>query len=158
VALPEAAFGLPITIVVLRPFMRSILAELEDAALVDGATKIRFFVQILLPLSRPALATVAVLAFVTSWNQYLLPLLVFTGTEHFTLPLAVANFQTRYAQDTATSWPSRPCRWCPPWAASCSRSGIWSAASPAPSRLDGARIRLSCAAGRRGPGDDDDDR
>jgi raffinose/stachyose/melibiose transport system permease protein len=102
VALPEAAFSLPISIVILRPFMRSIPAELEDAALVDGATKIRFFLQILLPLSRPALATVAVLAFVTSWNQYLLPLLVFTSTQHFTLPLAVANFQTQYAQDTAS--------------------------------------------------------
>jgi raffinose/stachyose/melibiose transport system permease protein len=102
VALPEAAFGLPITIVILRPFMRAIPAELEDAALVDGATKLRFFAQILLPLSRPALATVAVLAFVTSWNQYLLPLLVFTSTQHFTLPLAVANFQTQYAQDTAS--------------------------------------------------------
>jgi raffinose/stachyose/melibiose transport system permease protein len=102
VALPEAAFGLPITIVILRPFMRAIPAELEDAALVDGATKLRFFAQILLPLSRPALATVAVLAFVTSWNQYLLPLLVFTSSGHFTLPLAVANFQTQYAQDTAS--------------------------------------------------------
>jgi len=102
VALPEAAFGLPITIVILRPFMRGIPAELEDAAVVDGATRIRFFWKILIPLSRPALATVAVLAFVQSWNTYLLPLLVFTSTQHFTLPLAVANFQTQYAQDTAS--------------------------------------------------------
>jgi raffinose/stachyose/melibiose transport system permease protein len=102
VALPEAAFGLPITIVILRPFMREIPGELEDAAVVDGATRIQFFLRILLPLSRPALATVAVLAFVQSWNQYLIPLLVFTSQQHFTLPLAVANFQTQYAQDTAS--------------------------------------------------------
>ena len=102
VALPEAAFGLPITIVILRPFMRGIPGELEDAAVVDGASRIQFFWRILLPLSRPALATVAVLAFVQSWNTYLLPLLVFTSTQHFTLPLAVANFQTQYAQDTAS--------------------------------------------------------
>jgi len=102
VAIPEAAFGLPITIVILRPFMRAIPGELQDAAVVDGATRIRFFWQILLPLSRPALATVAVLAFVTSWNQYLLPLLVFTSPGHFTLPLAVANFQTQYSQNTAS--------------------------------------------------------
>jgi raffinose/stachyose/melibiose transport system permease protein len=102
VAIPEAAFSLPITIVILRPFMRAIPGELEDAAVVDGASRFRFFWQVLLPLSRPALATVAVLAFVNSWNTYLLPLLVFTSNSHFTLPLAVANFQTQYAQDTAS--------------------------------------------------------
>jgi raffinose/stachyose/melibiose transport system permease protein len=102
VALPEAAFGLPITIVILRPFMREIPGELEDAAVVDGATRIGFFLRILLPLSRPALVTVAVLAFVQSWNQYLIPLLVFTSQQRFTLPLAVANFQTQYAQNTAS--------------------------------------------------------
>ncbi len=102
VALPEAAFALPLTIVILRPFMRAIPGELEDAAVVDGATRIQFFLRILLPLSRPALVTVAVLAFVQSWNQYLLPLLVFTSTQRFTLPLAVANFQTQYAQNTAS--------------------------------------------------------
>ncbi|MBX6372116.1 MAG: carbohydrate ABC transporter permease [Acidothermus sp.] len=101
VAIPEAAFSLSITIVILRPFMRSIPGELEDAAVVDGASRLGFFVRILLPLSRPALATVAILSFVTSWNFYLLPLLVFNDTQHFTLPLGVAAFQTQYSQDTA---------------------------------------------------------
>ena len=101
VALPEAAFSLPVTIVILRPFMRAIPAELEDAAIVDGATRIRFFLRILLPLSRPALITVGILAFVTSWNAYLLPLVVFSSQNHYTLPLAVANFQSTYTQDTA---------------------------------------------------------
>jgi raffinose/stachyose/melibiose transport system permease protein len=88
--------------VILRPFMRAIPGELEDAAVVDGATRMRFFLRILLPLCKPALATVAVLAFVTSWNQYLLPLLVFTSPQHDTLPLAVANFQTQCSQNTAS--------------------------------------------------------
>ncbi len=101
VALPEAAFSLPVTIVIMRPFMRAIPGELEDAAIVDGATRIRFFLRILLPLSRPALITVGILAFVTSWNSYLLPLIVFTSQNHYTLPLAVANFQSTYTQDTA---------------------------------------------------------
>ena len=101
VALPEAAFSLPVTIVILRPFMRAIPGELEDAAIVDGATRIRFFLRILLPLSRPALITVGILAFVTSWNTYLLPLVVFSSQNHYTLPLAVANFQSTYTQDTA---------------------------------------------------------
>jgi raffinose/stachyose/melibiose transport system permease protein len=101
VAIPEAVFSLPITIVILRPFMRAIPGELEDAAVVDGATRLRFFVRILLPLSRPALTTVTILAFVTSWNAYLLPLVVFTTQSRFPLPLAVANFQSTYTQDTA---------------------------------------------------------
>jgi raffinose/stachyose/melibiose transport system permease protein len=101
VGLPEAAFSLPITIVILRPFMRAIPGELEDAAVVDGATRLGFFWRILLPLSRPALSTVAILAFVTSWNHYLLPLLVFNDSNHFTLPLGVATFQSQYSQDVA---------------------------------------------------------
>ena len=101
VALPEAAFSLPVTIVILRPFMRAVPGELEDAATVDGATRIRFFVRILLPLARPALITVGILAFVTSWNTYLLPLIVLSTPSHFTLPLAVAMFQSQYSTDTA---------------------------------------------------------
>lgn len=102
VALPQAAFALPVTIIILRPFMAAIPSEIEDAAVVDGATRLGFFWRILLPLSRPALVTVCVLAFITSWNGYLLPLLVFNDPAHFTLPLGVATFQSQYAQDTAS--------------------------------------------------------
>lgn len=101
VAIPEAAFSLPATVVILRPFMRAIPGEIEDAAMLDGASRLSFFWRILLPLSRPALITVAILAFVTSWNAYLLPLLAFNDQNNFTLPLGVANFQTQYTQDTA---------------------------------------------------------
>jgi raffinose/stachyose/melibiose transport system permease protein len=101
VALPEAAFSLPFTIIILRPFMRAIPGELQDAATVDGATRLTFFLRVLLPLSRPALMTVSILAFVTSWNAYLLPFLVFTTPAHFTLPLGVATFQSEYSQNTA---------------------------------------------------------
>ncbi len=91
VAMPEAAFSLSITIVILRPFMRAIPAELEDAAVIDGTTKLGFFWRVLLPLSMPALTTVSILAFVTSWNYFILPLLVFNNEIHFTLPLGVAT-------------------------------------------------------------------
>lgn len=100
-ALAEAAFQLPITIIILRPFMHAIPADLEDAAVVDGSSRLGFFWRILLPLSGPALATVSILAFVTTWNYYFLPLLVLNDQQHFTLPLGVANFQTEYSQDTA---------------------------------------------------------
>ena len=101
VAIPESAFSLPATIVILRPFMRAVPAEIEDAAMIDGTSRLGFYWRILLPLSRPALITVGILAFVTSWNAYLLPLLAFNDQNNFTLPLGVANFQTQYTQDTA---------------------------------------------------------
>lgn len=101
VALPEAAFSLPITMLILRPFMRAIPGDLEDAALVDGAGRLRFFVRILIPLCKPALVTVSLLAFVTSWNQFLLPLLVFTTQSHFTLPVGVSTYQATYSANTA---------------------------------------------------------
>jgi raffinose/stachyose/melibiose transport system permease protein len=101
VAIPEAAFALPITMIILRPFLRAIPGELQDAALVDGASRFRYFVQILLPLAKPALITVGLLAFVTSWNQYLLPLLVLQTSSHFTLPLGTYTFQTQYSQNDA---------------------------------------------------------
>ena len=69
VALPQAAFALPLTIVILRPFFRSIPTELEDAARIDGCSTFGFFWRILLPLARPALATVSVLAIVTTLER-----------------------------------------------------------------------------------------
>jgi raffinose/stachyose/melibiose transport system permease protein len=101
VALPQAAFGIPLTIIILRPFFRSIPVELEDAALIDGCSRFGFFWRVLLPLSRPALATVAILALVGSWNSFLLPLLILGGSEQWTLPLGVLNFSTQYSQDVA---------------------------------------------------------
>ena len=100
-ALPEAAFGLPLTIIILRPFFRSIPKELEDAASLDGCGPLGFFFRVLLPLARPALVTVAVLAIVSSWNQFLLPLVMLSDAQNWTLPLGVTNFSTQYTTDTA---------------------------------------------------------
>jgi hypothetical protein len=101
VALPQAAFALPLTIVILRPFFRSIPAELEDAARIDGCSSFGFFWRVLLPLARPALATVSVLAVVTTWNAFLLPLVVLNGADQWTLPLGAQNFSTQYSSDQA---------------------------------------------------------
>ena len=101
VALPQAAFALPLTIVILRPFFRAIPAELEDAARIDGCSSFGFFWRVLLPLARPALATVSVLALVGTWNAFLLPLIVLNGAEQWTLPLGVMNFATEYSSDQA---------------------------------------------------------
>jgi raffinose/stachyose/melibiose transport system permease protein len=101
VALPQAAFGIPLTIIILRPFFASIPRELEDAAAIDGCSRFGFFWRVLLPLARPALATVGILALVGSWNAFLLPLLILGGTDSWTLPLGVMNFSQQYSQDLA---------------------------------------------------------
>jgi raffinose/stachyose/melibiose transport system permease protein len=101
VILPEAAFGLPLTIVILRGFFREIPGELEEAATLDGCSPFGFFWRILLPLARPALGTVSVLAIVGSWNQFLLPLLVFSEPTWWTVPVGIQQFQGQYASDVA---------------------------------------------------------
>jgi raffinose/stachyose/melibiose transport system permease protein len=101
VALPQAAFGLPLSIVILRPFFRSIPMELEDAARMDGCGSFGFFWRVLLPLSRPAIATVSVLAIVTTWNAFILPLVVLNSADQWTLPLGVMNFASTYSSDAA---------------------------------------------------------
>src|SRR3954451_13868454 len=73
VIVPQVAFGLPITIVILRPFMRALPAELEDAAIIDGASRFGFYWRILMPLSVPALVTVSMLTFIGSWDAHLPP-------------------------------------------------------------------------------------
>jgi raffinose/stachyose/melibiose transport system permease protein len=101
VILPQAAFGLPVTIVILRGFFREIPGELEEAATLDGCGPFGFFWRVLLPMARPALGTVSVLAVVGSWNNFLLPLLVFNEPTWWTVPVGVQQFQGQYASDTA---------------------------------------------------------
>lgn len=100
VALPQAAFALPLTVVILRPFLMALPKELEEAAMLDGTSRIGFFWRIAIPLSGPGMVTVGVLAFVGSWNAYLLPLLLLQS-DMKTLPLGVADFSSEHSADTA---------------------------------------------------------
>ena len=101
IALPQAAFGLPLSIVILRPFFRSIPRDLEDAAAIDGCGPLRFYWSVMVPLSRPALSTIAVLTIVGSWNAFLLPLLVLVNPAQWTLPIGINNISAQYVTDTA---------------------------------------------------------
>ncbi|GGK90248.1 sugar ABC transporter permease [Sphaerisporangium melleum] len=101
VILPQAAFGLPMTIIILRAFFRTIPREVEEAATIDGCTPFGFFWRILLPMARPALATVSVLAIVASWNNFFLPLVIFNDPNWWTVPLGVQQFYGQYAAQTA---------------------------------------------------------
>jgi multiple sugar transport system permease protein len=97
--LPNAAtvFG----VFFLRQFFRTLPIEYEEAARVDGANRLSVLWKIVLPLSAPALATLAALTFLDSWNNFLWPLIAINSTNAMTLPLGLAIFQGAHS----TNWP-----------------------------------------------------
>ncbi|MGH2457711.1 MAG: carbohydrate ABC transporter permease [Chloroflexota bacterium] len=80
-------------IFLMRQFFMALPRELDDAAEIDGAGTVRVFWDILLPLTIPALATVAIFAFLWNWNDFLSPLIYLNSEQHFTLPLGLRFFQ-----------------------------------------------------------------
>ncbi len=97
VILPQIAFQLPMSILLMIGFFRAIPKDLEDACSIDGYGPLGFLFKMVLPLSTPILATTAVITLVASWNNFFLPLLVFNEQAKFTLPLGVMNFQGQHA-------------------------------------------------------------
>lgn len=105
IILPQIA--VPAMVFILVKFFQGLPTELEDAAYVDGAGRWRVFLQIVLPLSRPVLAAVAIFTFITTWNNFLWPFLVSTDPNQMTLPVGLQNVQgtfgVRYAQVMASA-------------------------------------------------------
>jgi raffinose/stachyose/melibiose transport system permease protein len=101
VILPQIAFGLPTTVIILVPFLRAIPNEIQEAAEIDGATRLGFFWRMVIPLALPGVVTVSILAFIGSWNGYILPLFILNNPATFTLPLGVQQFSSQYSVDTA---------------------------------------------------------
>ncbi|GAA3494570.1 carbohydrate ABC transporter permease [Streptomyces prasinosporus] len=101
VIVPQIAFGLPTTVIILVPFLRAIPNEIEEAAAIDGMGRLGFFFRMVVPLSLPGVVTVGILGFVGSWNNYLLPLYVLNSQANHTLPLGVQVFSSQYSTDTA---------------------------------------------------------
>jgi len=89
-------FGSAWNIFLLRQFFMTIPREYDEAAYLDGASRWHIFIRIILPLSKPALAAVAVFAFVFFWNDFLGPLIILSTPENFTLTLFLANFSVAY--------------------------------------------------------------
>jgi ABC-type sugar transport system, permease component len=101
IILPQIAFALPVTVIILVPFLRAIPDEIEEAASIDGCSRLGFFFRMVVPLSVPGVVTVGILAFVGSWNSYLLPLFILNDQATYTLPLGVQAFASQYSVDTA---------------------------------------------------------
>jgi ABC-type glycerol-3-phosphate transport system permease component len=97
--LPFAASGFGVFL--LYQFMRGIPKELEEAARLDGASRLRFLFQFAVPLSMPAIAAFSVYAFVNAWNQYLWPLIITQSTEMQTVQIGIGMFRS---QNESVSW------------------------------------------------------
>ncbi len=97
VVLPAMAnvFG----IFLVRQYARGIPDELIEAARMDGASEARIFTQIILPLMKPILVTLATFAFLTSWNDFMWPLIVLNDSDLHTLPVALSNLSREHVQD-----------------------------------------------------------
>jgi ABC-type glycerol-3-phosphate transport system permease component len=94
--LPYLTFAMPLTVWLLVGFFRQLPGELEEAAMVDGAGRLRAFWEVIVPLAVPGIATTAILTFVYSWNEFLFALSFTLGPERQTVPVAIALFRGQY--------------------------------------------------------------
>jgi raffinose/stachyose/melibiose transport system permease protein len=96
---PYLAFGIPFEVLVLHSFFRRVPEEVFEAARIDGAGNWKIFFQIMLPLSLPALVTVAILDAVATWNELLMALIILNSNQNKTLPLGLLNFSGQFGTD-----------------------------------------------------------
>lgn len=93
---PYIAFNLPITIFILTSFMKAFPKDIEESAIMDGCGIFRIFWSIILPMSRPALATVVILNFIHNWNEFSFALVLINDPNLQTLPLGLASFAGQF--------------------------------------------------------------
>ena len=96
VILPYIGFGLPYQIFILYGFFTAVPKEIDESVRVDGGGNLRLFLQIILPLSKPALAALFILDFVSTWNEYAIALVVLQNKASQTIPLAIQSFQSQF--------------------------------------------------------------
>jgi ABC-type glycerol-3-phosphate transport system permease component len=102
VILIELILSVPFCVWMLRSFFLQIPKDLEEAAMIDGASRMRALITVLVPVARPGIIAVGVFAFIFSWNEYLFPLVLINQDADKTLPLAIAGFMGNLTID----WPS----------------------------------------------------
>jgi raffinose/stachyose/melibiose transport system permease protein len=96
---PYIAFGLPFSCLIFYGFLRGVPFELEESACMDGASIYRTFATIIVPIVKPAMATVAILQFLGTWNEFLLAYILISDEAMKTLPLGLLFFQGQYSTD-----------------------------------------------------------
>ena len=99
VILPYTTIGMPLGVFVFSNFMRSMPRELESAAFIDGCGVIRSFFSIILPTLRPAIATIAIFQFMSSWNEFIMAVTFLNNKNLYTLPVGLAAFKGTFMTD-----------------------------------------------------------
>ena len=99
VIIPHIVFAMPIAILILVGFFQAIPQSLEEAAVMDGCSIPMVFFRIIVPMSVPSLVTVAVITFITAWNDLLFPQIFLADPDMMTLPVGLTSFQSRYSTD-----------------------------------------------------------
>ncbi len=102
IILVDAALQLPLTVVIFSAFFHVLPEEVEEAAFLDGASRLRVLFSIVIPLSRPAIATSVILSSVAAWNDYFVALIFSTDTAIQPLTVGLATFSTQHSTD----WPA----------------------------------------------------
>jgi raffinose/stachyose/melibiose transport system permease protein len=97
IILPYVAFQTPIAVFILSGFMKSIPNEIEESAVMDGASVLRIFRSIVLPISVPPMMTVSILTFISIWNEYILAATFISSERLKTLPFGVNSFVSQYS-------------------------------------------------------------
>jgi multiple sugar transport system permease protein len=96
--LTNSAFNLAFAVWILRAFFASIPREIEEAAEVDGCSRIGALLRVVLPLSRPAIVTAAIFAFIAAWNEYIVALTLMTDADMKPLTVGITSYVTAYVQ------------------------------------------------------------
>lgn len=97
IILPYIAVGLPLAVFIISNFLRSIPRELEEAAVMDGCGVVRIFVSIIMPVLKPAVATVAIFTFMSNWNEFIMASTYLQKSEMYTLPIGLTAFRGSYS-------------------------------------------------------------
>ena len=100
--IPYIAIRLPLSVFLFESFVKTIPIELEEAAYMDGATPLKTMFSIILPLSRPIVATVLILSFLDTWNEFPFALTLVSDKALRTIPVALTNFQGQFTTDYTT--------------------------------------------------------
>jgi ABC-type glycerol-3-phosphate transport system permease component len=94
--LPYLTFSMPLAVWLLTGFFRQLPRDLEEAAMLDGATRLRALRDVVLPLAAPGIASTAILTFLYCWNEFLFALSFTLGPDRYTVPVAITLFRSRY--------------------------------------------------------------
>jgi multiple sugar transport system permease protein len=96
VIITQLALALPLSVWIMESFFRALPRDLEDAALIDGCSRMQALIRIVVPLAMPGIAVAAIFAFLSSWYDFLVPLVIISSQDKLTLPLALSQMNLLY--------------------------------------------------------------